>query len=244
MHGFVELAVVRLLEHLERADAHFVQHAEVGDGERGGVHVHAADAHGRAGLRGLDLAFVTGLDRLGDVVGGRGGMFAVDGDEAFVSDAARENVDFLLELVHREDAALLVFVAAAEAAVAAAVHAEVRHVERREHHDAVVVDLVLDAVRRRAHFLEERGILHAHERGDLLHGERLARLLALGDDFADAHRVDRRGVRRRKRAVDQVLVDKMLAAGQVLVDLFLDDEMLRIILGILEMPYVLCSCHF
>ena len=147
------------------------------------------------------------------------------------------------ELVHREDAALLVFVAAAEAAVAAAVHAEVRHVERREHHDAVVVDLVLDAVRRGAHLLEEGGILHAHERGDLLHGEGLAGLLALGEDLADAHGVDGRGVRRREGAVDQVVVDEMLAAGQVLVDLLLDDEMLRVVLGIRKMPYVLRCCH-
>ena len=102
---------------------------------------------------------------------------------------------------------------------------------------------MLDAVRGRAHLLEEVGILHAHERGDLLHGEGFARLLALRDDLADAHGVDGRGVRRRERAVDQVFVDEMLAAGQVLVDLFLDDEMLRVVLGVLEMPYVLRCCH-
>ena len=102
---------------------------------------------------------------------------------------------------------------------------------------------MLDAVRRGAHLLEEGGILHAHERGDLLHAEGFAGLLALGEDLADAHGVDRSGVRRRKRAVDQVFVDEMLAAGQVLVNFFLNDEMLRVVFGIRKMPYVLRCCH-
>ena len=85
-------------------------------------------------------------------------MLAVDGDESLVADSAREDVDLLLELVHREDAALLLVVPLAEAAVAAAVHAEIRHVERREHDDAVVIDFLLYAARRRAHLLEKRRI--------------------------------------------------------------------------------------
>ena len=170
-------------------------------------------------------------------------MLAVDGDEALVADAPGEHVDLLADLVHREDAAALVGVALAEAAVPASVHAGVRHVERSEHDDAVVVDLVLDAVRRRPHLLEERGIGHLHERGGLLREERLARGLALRDDLADAGGI--RGLRLGvgERAADVGVVDEMPAARKILVDLFLDDEMFPVVLFVLELPDAVQCSH-
>ena len=156
-------------------------------------------------------------------------MLAVDGDEALVADAARKHVDLLPQFVHREDAALLQGVPLAEAAVAAPVHAEVRHVERREHHDAVVVDLVLDAVRRCAHLLEEPRIRHAHQLRRLGGEQRLARRRALRDDLPHAHGIGRLRVDLRDQAVDLRLVHEVLPAGKVLVDLRLDDEVLRIV---------------
>ena len=234
VHLLVELAVVRLLEDLEGADADGPQHAQIRDRQRRGVHVHAADAVHRARLRRRDLAVVAGLDRLGDVFRGRRWMFAVHRDEALVADAPREDVDLLLELVHRQHAALLQFVALAEAAVPAAVDAEVRHVERREHHDAVVVHLQLDAGRRRAHLLEERGVRHAHQLCRLLGEQRLAGGLALRDDLAHTHGVRRSRIDLLDQSIDLPLVDEVLSAGKVLVDLRLDDEVLRVVRRILE----------
>ena len=170
-------------------------------------------------------------------------MLAVDGDEALVADASGEDVDLLADLVHREDAAALHGVALAEAAVLAAVHAGVRNVEWREHDDAVVVYLVLDAVRRRPHLLEERGIRHLHERGSLLREERLARGLALRDDLADARGIGGLRLGVGERAADVGVVDEMLAAGEILVDLFLDDEMFPVVLFVLELPDAVQCSH-
>ena len=165
-------------------------------------------------------------------------MFAIDGDEALVPDASGEHVHLLLQLVHRQHAPLLLLVAAAEAAVAAPVHAEVRHVERREHHDAVVVHLVLDAVRRRAHLLEEILVRDAHQRRRLGDLQRFARGFGLREDLTDADGIHRRRIRLLQGPVDEILVDEMLAAGQIPVDFALHDEVLRVVGGILEMPYV------
>ena len=238
MHRLVEFAVVRLLEHLEGADADLVQHPEILHRQRGGVHVHAADPDGRARLRRLDRAVVAGLDGLGDVFRGGRGMFAIDGDEPLVSDAAGEHVHLLLQLVHRQHAALLQIVAVAEAAVLAPVHAEVRDVERRERHDAVVVHLVFDAVRRRAHLLEELLVRDAHQRRRLGDLQRLAGGFRLREDLADADGIDGLRVRLRQRPVDQIVVDEMPPARQVPVDFALHDEVLRVVGGVLEMPYV------
>ena len=153
-------------------------------------------------------------------------------------DASREDVDLRLEFVHREDAALLRGVPLAEAAVLAAVHAEVGHVERREHHDAVVVDLVLDAVRRRAHFLEERRIRDGHEDGRLLGEKRLARRLALRDYLPHARRIRRLFRDLGYAAVYLRLVDEMPAAGEILVYLLLNDEIPAVVVRILELPYL------
>ena len=243
VHGLVELAVVRLLEDLERADANRAQHLQVGDGKRRGVHVHAADRVEPARTRRGDLARVARLDRLGDVLGRGRRMLAVDGDEALVADAPGEDVQLILQLVHREDAALLQGVALAEAAVFAAVHAEVRHVERREHDDAVVVDLVLDAVGGRAHLLEERRVRHLHEDGRLLREQGLARRFRLGDDLAHPHGVGGLAVRLGDEAVDERIVDEVLAAGQVLVDLVPDDEVLRVVRRVLEFANARAVCH-
>ena len=165
-------------------------------------------------------------------------MLAVDRDESLVADAPCEDVDLRLEFVHREDAALLRCVPLAEAAVLASVHAEVGHVERREHHDAVVVDLVLDAVRRRTHFLEERRIRDGHEDGRLLGEKRLARRLALRDYLPHARRIRRLFRDLGYAAVYLRLVDEMPSAGEILVYLLLNDEIPAVVVRILELPYL------
>ena len=53
-------------------------------------------------------------------------MLAIHRDNALMPDAPGEDVDFLFELVHRQNAALLVFVAASEAAILAAIDAKIR----------------------------------------------------------------------------------------------------------------------
>ena len=164
-------------------------------------------------------------------------MLPVDGDQALVADSPGQHVDLLLQLVHRQHAALLQRVAFAETAVSAAVHAQVGHVERREHHYPVVVDLALDAVGGRPHLLEERGIRHLHENGRLLRLQRFAGGLALGDYLANLYRVGRLAVDVGDYPLDAVAIYEMLAAGEILVDLLLDDEPLSVVRGVRELAY-------
>ena len=69
MHLFVKFAVVSFLEDLEGADANGAEDFQIGDGERRGIYVDAADAHFRAGARCGDLTIVACLNCLGDVFG-------------------------------------------------------------------------------------------------------------------------------------------------------------------------------
>ena len=166
-------------------------------------------------------------------------MLAVNCDEALMADATCEDVDFLLEFVHRKDAAFLLSVALAETAVAAAVHAGVGDVERREDDNAVVVDFLLYAVGSRAHLGEELRVVdggHKHRR--LLREQGLASRLALRDYFPDAHGVCGLLGDIRDAATDLRVVDEMLAAREILVDLFLHNEVTRIVRRVLELSYL------
>ena len=171
-------------------------------------------------------------------------MFAVDRDEALVADAAREDVDFFLEFIHRQDAALLKGVAFAEATIAAAVHAQVGHVEWREHDDAVVVNFVFDAVRRGAHFFEECRVGHLHERGSFFREECFAGGFALGNDFTDFDRVSRNAICFLDEVVDEGVVNKVFAAREVAIDFILDDEVLCVFCGGIEFTNAGRICHF
>ena len=213
------------------------EHLEIGDRQRRGVDVHAADAVLVPRTRCRDLTVVARLDRLGNVLGRRRLMFAVDRDETLVSDTARKDVDLLLELVHRQHTAFLQFVALTEAAVLAAVHAEIGHVERRKDNNAVVVDFLLDAQGRRTHLGKELGIKsRGHQNGGLFGEERLARRLALGEDLPHLHGIGRLHGDLVDATENLRLVNKMLAARQILVDFRLNDEILRVIRRGRELP--------
>ena len=123
MHGFIQLAVVRFLEHLERAYADGAEHLEICNGKRRGIYVDAADSDRRASTRRLDLVGVACLDCLRDVFCRSRRMFTINSDKTLMADAACKDVYFLLQLVHRQDAALLFSIPFAEAAVPASVHA-------------------------------------------------------------------------------------------------------------------------
>ena len=243
VHLFVEFAVVSFLEDLERANADGAEDFQIGDGERRGIHIDAADAHFRASARCGHLTVVARFDCLGDVFGRGRRMFAIDGDEALVADAAGEDVNFFFEFIHRQDATLLKSVAFAEATIAAAVHAQVGHVERREHDDAVVVNFVFDAVRGRAHFFKERGVGHLHERGGFFWEERFAGGFALGNDFTDFDRVSRNAIGFLDEVVDVGVVDEVFAAGEVTIDFILDDEALSVFRGGIEFTNAGRICH-
>ncbi len=134
-------------------------------------------------------------------------------------------------------------IAFAEATIAAAVHAQVRHVERREHDDAVVVNFVFDAVGRIAHFFEERGVRHLHERGSFFWEERLAGGFALGNDFTDFDRVSRNAICFLDEVVDEGVVNEVFTAWEVAIDFVLDDEVLRVFRGGIEFTNAGRICH-
>ena len=244
VHLLVKFAVVSFLENLESSNADRAEDFQIGDWERRGIHVDAADANFRASARCGHLTVVARLDCLGDVFGRGRRVFAIDGDEALVANAASEDVNFFLEFIHRQHAALLKGVAFAEATITTTVHAQVGHIERREHNDAVVVNFVFDAVRRRAHFFEERGVRHLHQRGSFFGEKRLASRFAFGNDFTDLDRVSSNAICFLDEVVDVGVVDKMFAAREVAIDFILDDEVLCIFRGGIEFTNARRICHF
>ena len=241
--GLVRLFVVRFLEDLESADTNLAQKTQIVHGKRCGIHVHTANAHGRASLRSLHLSGIARTDCLGDILGGGVGMLSVHCDETLVPNTAGKDVHLLLQFIHRQHATLLKVISFTKAAVLAAVHAEIGHVQRREHHDAVVVNLSLDPVGSSAHLLKEVFVRHAHESGRIRNIKRFARRFRLRYYLAYANRVHFFGIGFRERTIDQILVYEVLAAGKISVNLALDDKILRIVGGILEPPYVVCIGH-
>ena len=91
----------------------------------------------------------------------------------------------MTDLVLGEGAALELLVAHAEGAVEAVVLAEVRDVERREQHETLAIDVLLDGARRGEQLGEQLGVADRGQRRDLVELETLG-LGGLGEDLADA----------------------------------------------------------
>ena len=221
MHRLVGRPVVRLLEHLERADARLVQLAQLVHAHRRGVDVHPADRPHADPARHAHLVDL--LHALGDVVGVGRRMLAEHDHQPLVADLAGEELGLLLDLGHREHLALDRRVRLAEPAVGAVVHAEIAAVERREGDHPVVVDRPLGLGGGGEHLLPQPLVAHAQQHGGLLGRERGPAARAAGQ-LPHESRI-RLGLVGEQR-LDQRVVHVVLAVHQVAVDLFLADDRL------------------
>ena len=178
MELLVAFLVVGLLEEDVGADAGVLELAVVLDGGGGDVDVDAADG------AVLVLDVVDGLDGLEDVLDGvvDGILAAFDG-ESLVSHVLKGN-DLAPDLVLGELLARDVLVLHVVGAVDAAVDAVVGEVERREHDDAVAVEVLLDLLGEGVDFGVLLGDVAVEEDGGLAVGESLAET-CLVQDFVD-----------------------------------------------------------
>mmetsp|Transcript_20294 Transcript_20294/g.60284 ORF Transcript_20294/g.60284 Transcript_20294/m.60284 type:complete len:469 (-) Transcript_20294:547-1953(-) len=195
VHLAERVAMVRLLEQCEGANlVRGLEPAHVGDRQRGDLDVDAADAAARLAARVAD-----DLDRVQELLKRVLGVLAREHQQAAVA-LALERCHLVAQLFVRQRRALQFLVGSPERAVRAAVHAVVCDVQRREEHNAVAVDAVLDGESRVVDALHELCVagVHVQQCGALvqcetLHVLRLARrvigqkgpVLCVLQDFRD-----------------------------------------------------------
>ena len=134
MHLGIGLVMIGLLEDLVGADSRRPDRGISGVVHGGRVDVHAAD------LAVIDLDRIDRPHALGDELGAVGRVLAEDQDRPLVA-LPLQGLDLGPQVVRAERAADLVGIRAAKGAVQAVILATAAHVQRREQHDAVAVDV-------------------------------------------------------------------------------------------------------
>jgi hypothetical protein len=190
--------MIGLLEDLVRPDPGRLDDFEALPIHRGGVDVHPPDfAEPPAGL--VHEAHLT-RDEIGVVR-----RILPENEDQPLVPLCLKSEHLAADLVLRERPADGGAVAAAEAAVAAVVHAVVADVQGREQHDPVTVDRLFEGTGAGEHFLEQFGLRGAQQHRGLLDAQCLfAR--ALRDDLTDQQAVRLRSAQQsgQMRVVDEI----------------------------------------
>jgi hypothetical protein len=150
----------------------------------------------------------------------KGRVFAVHGDESFVADLPGQHGGFAFHVVQTQGTAGQGRVAPPQAAIGAVVHAMVAQIERREGHDAVVVDLALDGRAGFPHAGQHRWVRDANQFRGFLRREGFHRQ-GFGENFLQTGPRGRHGI--TQHAVNTIVVDEIPSPRQVAVDLLRDD---------------------
>ena len=179
----VGAAVVGFLEELIGADLRGLELPELVEGERRHVHVDAAD------LAPVVGDAVDGVDRLEDVREPLARVGLAGHEQHALVALVDEHPRFRGDLVLRERAPLEFGVARPEGAVRALVAAQVRDVQRREHHEPPAVDGLLDVLGGLEQLVEQVRVADVHQRGHVV------RLEAVHLPGLRQHRAHPRGVR-------------------------------------------------
>ncbi len=214
MQPLVGPLVIRFLEDLERADARVVEDAKLLDLHRGRVDVAPSDLAPAA--TGLDLHVHDGPQALGDVIDAGLRVLAVDDDQPLVADLAGQHLDLPADLVLGQDPPAFRMIAASKTAVNAVIDAQIAHVQRREGHDAIVVDLRFDRRGGLPHLGQQLRVRDVDQTGRFIRRQRLDGE-RLGQDVADPLGVT--APVGRQSPLDRGLVDEVPTVVEILLDL-------------------------
>ena len=160
VHELVGGLVVGFLKKNIGAESGILESAVIFRRGGGDVHVHAADG------AVAQLRIVNGVHALENVLDGTVAVVLAGLEKKTLVTELLEGEHLLTELLLRKLAAHR-FVACVKAAVAAVVDAVVRKIQRREHHDAASVDVLLDLACQRVDIVQRLLVVHIQKHGRL-----------------------------------------------------------------------------